>query len=166
MADHGYDVSDPRDVDPRFGTLQDFDDLLGAAHERGLRVTVDIVPNHYSDAHPWFVEALAAGPGSAARDRFIFRDGRGPDGSEPPNNWLSTFGGPAWTRVPDGQWYLHLFTPRQPDLNWRNPAVGDDMEATLRFWLDRGVDGFRIDVAHGLYKAEGLPDNQTDWRRT
>jgi alpha-glucosidase len=159
MADHGYDVSDPRDVDPMFGTLSDFDDLLAAAHERGLRLTLDIVPNHYSSAHPWFVEALAAGPGSAARDRFIFRDGRGPDGSEPPTNWLSTFGGPAWTRVPDGQWYLHLFTPEQPDLNWRNPEIGDDMEATLRFWLDRGVDGFRIDVAHGLYKAEGLPDN-------
>jgi alpha-glucosidase len=159
MADHGYDVSDPRHVDPMFGTLQDFDDLLAAAHGRGMRVTVDIVPNHVSSAHPWFVEALPAGPGSPARDRFIFRDGRGPDGDEPPNNWQSTFGGPAWTRVPDGQWYLHLFTPGQPDLNWRNPEVGDDMEATLRFWLDRGVDGFRIDVAHGLFKAADLSDN-------
>jgi alpha-glucosidase len=159
MADHGYDVSNPRDVEPMFGTLADFDRLLTAAHDRGLRLTVDIVPNHFSDAHPWFVAALAAGPGSAERDRFIFRDGRGPDGTEPPNNWPSTFGGPAWTRVPDGQWYLHLFTPEQPDLNWRNPEVGDDMETTLRFWLDRGVDGFRIDVAHGLYKAADLPDN-------
>jgi alpha-glucosidase len=159
MADHGYDVSDPRDVDPMFGTLADFDDLLAAAHERGLRLTVDIVPNHYSSAHPWFVEALASAPGSAARERFVFRDGRGDDGAEPPTNWQSTFGGPAWTRVPDGQWYLHLFAPGQPDLNWRNPEVGDDMERTLRFWLDRGVDGFRIDVAHGLFKADGLPDN-------
>jgi alpha-glucosidase len=159
MADHGYDVADPRDVDPMFGTLADFDDLLAAAHERGLRLTVDIVPNHYSSAHPWFVEALAAPPGSAARERFMFRDGRGAGGAEPPTNWQSTFGGPAWTRVPDGQWYLHLFTPEQPDLNWRNPEVGDDMERTLRFWLDRGVDGFRIDVAHGLFKAVDLPDN-------
>jgi alpha-glucosidase len=159
MADHGYDVSNPRDVDPMFGTLEDFDQLLAAAHDRGLRLTVDIVPNHFSDAHPWFVAALAAGPGSPERDRFIFRDGRGPDGAEPPNNWPSTFGGPAWTRVPDGQWYLHLFTPGQPDLNWRHPDVGDDMETTLRFWLDRGVDGFRIDVAHGLFKAIDLPDN-------
>ena len=159
MADHGYDVSDPRGVDPMFGTMQDFDDLLAAAHDRGLRVTVDIVPNHFSSAHPWFLAALDAAPGSPERDRFIFRDGRGPDGVEPPTNWLSTFGGPAWTRAPDGQWYLHLFTPEQPDLNWRNPDVGDDMEATLRFWLDRGVDGFRIDVAHGLFKAVDLPDN-------
>jgi alpha-glucosidase len=159
MADHGYDVADPRDVDPMFGTLADFDDLLAAAHDRGLRVTVDIVPNHYSSAHPWFVEALAARAGSPARERFVFRDGRGPDGAEPPNNWQSTFGGSAWTRVPDGQWYLHLFAPGQPDLNWCNPQVGDDMERTLRFWLDRGVDGFRIDVAHGLFKAAGLPDN-------
>jgi alpha-glucosidase len=159
MADHGYDVSDPRAVDPMFGRLADFDDLLAAAHDRQLRLTVDIVPNHYSTAHPWFVAALEAGPGSAARERFIFRDGRGVDGAEPPNNWPSTFGGPAWTRVPDGQWYLHLFAPGQPDLNWRNPIVEADMEQTLRFWLDRGVDGFRIDVAHGLFKADGLPDN-------
>jgi alpha-glucosidase len=159
MADHGYDVADPRDVDAMFGTLADFDELLAAAHERGLRVTVDIVPNHYSSAHRWFVDALASPAGSAAREKFMFRNGRGSDGAEPPNNWQSTFGGPAWTRVPDGQWYLHLFTPEQPDLNWRNPEVGDDMERTLRFWLDRGVDGFRIDVAHGLFKAADLPDN-------
>jgi alpha-glucosidase len=159
MVDHGYDVADPRDVDPMFGTLADFDDLLAAAHERGMRLTVDIVPNHYSSAHPWFGEALSAPPGSPARERFMFRDGRGPDGGEPPTNWQSTFGGPAWTRVPDGQWYLHLFAPEQPDLNWRNPEVGEDMERTLRFWLDRGVDGFRIDVAHGLFKAIDLPDN-------
>src|SRR5580692_11707731 len=111
MADHGYDVSDPRAVDPMFGTLADFDELLRAVHDRNLRLTVDIVPNHFSSAHPWFVEALAAAPGSAARDRFVFRDGRGRHGDEPPNNWLSNFGGIAWTRVPDGQWYLHLFAP-------------------------------------------------------
>jgi alpha-glucosidase len=158
MADHGYDVSNPRDVDPMFGCLADFDDLLAATHGRGLRLTIDIVPNHFSSAHPWFVAALAAGAGSAERERFIFRPGRGPDGEAPPNNWQSTFGGPAWTRVADGEWYLHLFTPGQPDLNWRNPDVGDDMERTLRFWLDRGVDGFRIDVAHGLFKAADLAD--------
>lgn len=159
MADHGYDVSDPRDVDPRFGTLADFDALLAACHDRGLRLIVDVVPNHVSVAHPWFVEALAAGPGSEARERFLFRDGCGEAGETPPNNWSSTFGGPAWTRVPDGQWYLHLFAPEQPDLNWRQPDVGADAERTLRFWLDRGVDGVRIDVAHGLFKAVGLPDN-------
>ena len=163
MADHGYDVSDPRGVDPMFGTLADFDDLLAAAHDRGLRLTVDVVPNHYSSAHPWFIEALDAAAGSAARERFIFRDGRGPAGDQPPNNWTSTFGGPAWTRVGDGQWYLHLFAPGQPDLNWRNPQVGDDMERTLRFWLDRGVDGFRIDVAHGLFKDPDLPDTPPGW---
>jgi alpha-glucosidase len=156
MADNGYDVADPRDVDPRFGTLADADRLIAASHDRGLRITVDVVPNHFSSAHPWFVEALAAEPGSAARDLFLFRDGVG---DAPPNNWTSQFGGPAWTRVPDGQWYLHLFAPAQPDLNWRNPLVAQDFETTLRFWLDRGVDGFRIDVAHGLVKAEGLPDN-------
>jgi alpha-glucosidase len=159
MADHGYDVSDPRDVDPMFGTLADFDELIAAAHARGLRLTVDIVPNHVSSSHPWFPAALAAGPGSAERDRFIFRAGLGAGGEQPPNNWESAFGGPAWTRVADGEWYLHLFAPGQPDLNWRNPQIGDDMERTLRFWLDRGVDGFRIDVAHGLYKAADLPDN-------
>jgi alpha-glucosidase len=163
MADHGYDVSDPRDVDPMFGTLGAFDDLLVAVHDRRLRLIVDIVPNHFSSAHPWFIEALGAAAGSRARERFIFRDGRGVEGDQPPNNWTSTFGGPAWTRVNDGQWYLHLFAPGQPDLNWRNPEVGDDMERTLRFWLDRGVDGFRIDVAHGLFKDPDLPDTPPGW---
>jgi alpha-glucosidase len=156
MADGGYDVADPCDVDPRFGTLADFDTMLAAAHERGIKVTVDVVPNHFSDQHVWFQEALRAGPGSAARERFIFRDGRGPDGAEPPNNWPSVFGGPAWTRV-DSQWYLHLFAPEQPDLNWENPQVRAEFERIFRFWLDRGVDGFRIDVAHGMAKEPGLP---------
>ena len=158
MADAGYDVSDPRGVDPAFGNLADFDALVQRAHEHGLKVVIDLVPNHTSSVHPWFVEALATDPGSAARDRYHFRDGAGPNGAEPPNNWGSIFGGPAWTRIPDGQWYLHLFAPEQPDLNWRNTDVHDDLALTLRFWLDRGVDGFRIDVAHGMSKPEGLPD--------
>jgi alpha-glucosidase len=165
MADHGYDVADPRDVDPSFGSLADFDALLSEAHTLGLRVTIDVVPNHSSDRHEWFRRALAAPPGSAERDRYIFRDGRGPGGSEPPNNWQSNFGGPAWTRVPDGQFYLHMFTLQQPDLNWRNPDVVTDYERTLRFWLDRGVDGFRIDVAHGLLKDAALRDNPGRWHR-
>ncbi len=157
--DHGYDVADYRDVDPRFGTLDDFDAMLAEAHRQRLRVVVDIVPNHTSSEHPWFREALSADPGSAARDRYVFRDGGGTDGKTPPNNWKSVFGGPAWTRVDDGQWYLHLFDSTQPDLNWGNPEIGDEFESILRFWLDRGVDGFRIDVAHSLFKADGLPDH-------
>ena len=169
MADHGYDVADPRDVDPLFGGLAAFERLIAAAHERGIKVTTDLVPNHTSSQHPWFQEALAAEPGSAARNRYIFRDGRGPGGAEPPNNWQSIFGGLAWTRVtePDGnpgQWYLHLFDPEQPDLNWDNPEVFDDLEKTLRFWLERGVDGFRIDVAHGMAKPPGLPDTDVEMR--
>ncbi|MEE4022645.1 alpha-amylase family glycosyl hydrolase [Gordonia sp. PKS22-38] len=163
MADHGYDVSDPRDIDPLFGDIAIFDELITEAHDRDIRVTMDLVPNHTSDQHPWFVAALAAEPGSAERARYIFRDGRGENGDEPPNNWHSVFGGPAWTRVPDpdgspGQWYLHIFAAEQPDLNWENPEVFDDLETTLRFWLDRGVDGFRIDVAHGMAKPADLPD--------
>jgi alpha-glucosidase len=158
MIDGGYDVSDYRDVDPMFGNLVDFDEMIRDAHALGLRVIVDIVPNHTSSAHPWFVDALAAAPGSPERERYMFRDGRGADGSQPPNDWESIFGGSAWTRVHDGQWYLHLFDPSQPDLNWRNPEVRDEFEDILRFWLDRGVDGFRVDVAHGMIKAEGLPD--------
>jgi alpha-glucosidase len=156
--DHGYDVADYRDVDPRFGTLADADALLARARELGLKVIVDLVPNHTSSEHVWFQAALAAAPGSPERARYLFRDGRGSDGAEPPNNWKSVFGGDAWTRVPDGQWYLHLFDTTQPDLDWRNPEVGDMFEEVLRFWLDRGVDGFRVDVAHGLVKEESLRD--------
>ncbi|SCL27192.1 alpha-glucosidase [Micromonospora nigra] len=158
MIDGGYDVADYRDVDPMFGTLTDFDAMITDAHALGLRIIVDIVPNHTSSAHPWFAAALAAAPGSPERARYIFADGRGDDGELPPNDWESIFGGPAWTRLPDGQWYLHLFDPAQPDLNWRHPEVRAEFEDVLRFWLDRGVDGFRIDVAHGMIKAEGLPD--------
>jgi alpha-glucosidase len=169
MADHGYDVSDPRDIDPLFGDLGAFEGLIASAHERGIKITMDLVPNHTSSEHLWFQEALTAEPGSAARNRYIFRDGRGPGGAEPPNNWQSVFGGPSWTRVvePDGnpgQWYLHLFDVEQPDLNWDNPEVFDDLEKTLRFWLERGVDGFRIDVAHGMAKPPGLPDSDVEMR--
>jgi alpha-glucosidase len=156
--DHGYDVADYFDVDPLFGNLNDFDALLSGAHNLGLKVIVDVVPNHTSNMHQWFQAALAAAPGSPERARYLFRDGKGENGELPPNNWKSVFGGPAWTRLPDGQWYLHLFDTTQPDLDWRNPETGDMFEKVLRFWLDRGVDGFRIDVAHGLFKEESLRD--------
>jgi alpha-glucosidase len=158
QADAGYDVSDYRDVDPRFGTLANFDTLLEEAHGLGLRVIVDLVPNHTSSEHPWFRAALKAGPGSVERARYIFRPGRGANGDEPPNDWESVFGGPAWSRVPDGDWYLHLFAPEQPDLDWMNEDVRNEFDSILRFWLDRGVDGFRIDVAHGMAKQAGMPD--------
>ncbi|MFI9354721.1 glycoside hydrolase family 13 protein [Streptomyces lydicus] len=158
MADHGYDVADYREIDPLFGTVADAEALIEEAHEHGIRVIPDIVPNHTSDQHAWFQAALAAGPGSPERARYHFREGRGPDGAEPPNNWQSVFGGPAWTRLPDGQWYLHLFAPEQPDLNWQHPEVQAEFEDVLRFWFRRGVDGFRIDVAHGLVKDPALPD--------
>jgi len=162
--DHGYDVADYCDVDPVYGDLEEFDRLVAAAHRLGLKVVIDIVPNHCSSEHPWFRAALAEGPGGEHRARFHFADGRGPDGEEPPNNWRAMFGGPAWSRVtePDGtpgQWYLHLFTPEQPDLNWREPAVAEHFDRVLRFWLDRGVDGFRVDVAAGLFKHPDLPDS-------
>lgn len=159
MVDHGYDVADLRDVDPLFGDLAAFDALVGEARRLGLAVLVDLVPNHSSDRHRWFRAALAAGPGSPERERYLFRDGRGPGGALPPNDWQSVFGGPAWARVPDGQWYLHLFAAEQPDWNWRHPDVWDEYDRTIRFWLDRGVDGFRIDVAHGLFKDEHLRDH-------
>ena len=160
QLDHGYDVADYRDVDPLFGSLDDFDSMLATAHDLGIKLIADVVPNHTSHDHAWFREALAAEPGDPSRDRYVFRDGTGPDGSEPPNNWLSIFGGPAWSRLEDGQWYLHLFDSSQPDLNWWNDEVGDEFESILRFWLDRGVDGFRIDVAHGLYKPADLTPRQ------
>ncbi len=163
QADAGYDVADYRAVDPMFGTLLDADALIREAHELGLRIIVDLVPNHSSDRHEWFQRALREGPGSALRERYHFRPGKGEDGELPPNDWESVFGGPAWTRTgnPDGtpgDWYLHLFAPEQPDFDWDHPAVGDEFRSILRFWLDMGVDGFRVDVAHGLVKAAGLPD--------
>jgi alpha-glucosidase len=160
MVDGGYDVADYRDVDPAFGRLADFDLLLARAHGLGLRVIVDLVPNHTSDHHAWFQAAVSSPAGSAERARYVFRDGGGADGGEPPADWLANFGGPAWTQVEDGQWYLHLFAPEQPDLDWSNPEVGKEFESILRFWLDRGVDGFRIDVAHGMAKdlSEPFPE--------
>jgi alpha-glucosidase len=152
LVDGGYDVDDYRDVDPKLGTLDDFDELAAALRAAGLRLIVDIVPNHTSNRHAWFQEALTSPAGSPARDRYIFRDGTGPEKAAPPADWTSIFGGPAWTRTPDGQFYLHLFTPEQPDLNWDNREVRDDFLTTLRFWSDRGADGFRVDVAHGLAK--------------
>ncbi|PUA82226.1 glycoside hydrolase family 13 protein [Nocardioides currus] len=153
--DAGYDVADYRDIEPSYGTLAEADELLAALKAAGLRVFLDIVPNHTSDDHPWFQAAL--GGDEAARARYIFRPGAG-DGSLPPNNWQSSFGGPAWSRLPNGEWYLHLFAPEQPDVDWTNPEVVAEFEDVLRFWFDRGVDGFRIDVAHGLAKTPGLPD--------
>jgi len=163
QKDAGYDVSDYRDIDPLFGTLADFDELVAAAKEFRIRIIVDLVPNHSSDQHEWFQAALKAGPGSKERSRYIFRDGRGENGELEPNNWPSVFGGAAWTRItePDGtpgQWYLHIFDSSQPDFDWNNSEVRSEFESILRFWLDRGAGGFRIDVAHGLVKADGLPD--------
>jgi alpha-glucosidase len=178
QVDQGYDVSDYCGVDPLFGTMEEFDQLLELAHSLGLRILLDVVPNHCSTEHPLFRQALAAGPGSPERDLFHFVEGPavdGPategasvkgttaDGGLPPNNWQSVFGGRAWSRAAPGSetdtdWYLHLFSAGQPDWNWRNPAVGDFFEGVLRFWFDKGVDGLRIDVAHALFKADGLPD--------
>ncbi|MEW2392619.1 glycoside hydrolase family 13 protein [Streptomyces venezuelae] len=158
QADAGYDVADYRAIDPMFGSLLDADAVIRDAHELGLRIIVDLVPNHSSDRHDWFRRALDEGPGSPLRERYHFRPGKGADGELPPNDWESIFGGPAWTRVPDGEWYLHLFAPEQPDFNWEHPAVQDEFRSILRFWLDMGVDGFRVDVAHGLVKEAGLPD--------
>jgi alpha-glucosidase len=156
LADGGYDVADYRDVDPRIGTLDDFDKMSARLHEAGLRLIVDIVPNHSSDQHRWFQEALRSPKGSPARDRYIFRDGLGEHGEIAPADWTASFGGPAWTRVPDGQWYLHTFAIEQPDWNWKNPDVHAEFIETLRFWADRGVDGFRVDVANAL--AKDLPE--------
>ncbi|HEY7854402.1 MAG TPA: glycoside hydrolase family 13 protein [Aquiluna sp.] len=162
LADGGYDVDDYMDIDPRIGTLDEFDQLIAKLHERQIRVFVDIVPNHSSNRHVWFQEALAAGPGSAARDRYIFRDGKGESGEEPPSKLSSHFGPEGWTRTEDGQWYMHLFAKEQPDFNWDNPEVEQYFLDTLKFWSDRGVDGFRIDVAHALKKnLDPLPDRDS-----
>jgi alpha-glucosidase len=163
QADAGYDVSDYRAIDPVFGTLAEAEELIREAHDLGIRMIVDVVPNHCSDAHPWFIEALAGGPNSSARDLFWFRAGRGEHGELPPNDWQSIFGGPAWTRTksPDGtpgEWYLHLFAAEQPDLNWENPRVRQEFEDVLRFWFDRGADGVRIDSAAMLMKDPELAD--------
>ena len=163
QKDAGYDVSDYKDIDPLFGTLDDFDALVSASKKLGIKVIVDLVPNHSSDQHELFQAALAAPEGSAERAMYIFRDGKGKNGELPPNNWPSVFGGNAWTRItnPDGtpgQWYLHIFDSSQPDFDWTNPAVLDMFDEVLRFWLDRGAAGFRIDVAHGMMKRAGLPD--------
>ena len=160
LLDGGYDVADPRNVDPRLGTVDDARGMIEDAHTLGLRVFVDVVPNHFSWAHEWFTAARATAPGSPEWARFHAVRGSGDDGELPPNNWQSAFGGPAWSPIPDhdGCWYLHLFDSSQPDVNWSNPEVHADFERTLRFWFDLGVDGFRIDVAHGLVKADGYPD--------
>jgi alpha-glucosidase len=163
MADGGYDVADYRDIDPMFGTLAEAEQLIDEAAALGIRVIVDVVPNHCSDRHRWFEQALAAGPGSPERDRFWFRPGRGAGGELPPNDWSSIFGGSAWTRTQNGDgapgdWYLHLFAPEQPDLNWDNEDVRTEHEDVLRFWFDRGVAGVRIDSAALLFKDGALPD--------
>jgi len=164
QKDGGYDVADYVDVDSIFGTLGDFDELVAKSHTLGLRVIIDLVPNHCSSEHPWFQAAIDAPENSNARKYFHFKNGRGEKGELPPNNWQSMFGGPAWTRIKNsdgslGQWYLHLFDSSQPDLNWDNPKVRQEFESILRFWLDRGVDGFRVDQPHAMAKAKGLPDH-------
>jgi alpha-glucosidase len=163
LADGGYDVADYRAIDPSFGSLAEAERLISEARQLGIRTIVDIVPNHVSDQHPWFQAALVAGPGSPERARFWFRPGRGANGEVMPNNWVSNFSGPTWTRThnPDGtpgEWYLHLFSAQQPDLNWSDPAVRTEHEEVLRFWLDRGVAGVRIDSAMLLMKDPALPE--------
>jgi alpha-glucosidase len=171
QKDAGYDVSDYKTIDPLFGTNEDFYKLLAKAKSLGIRIIVDLVPNHSSDQHELFQAALKAAPGSPERDMYMFRDGKGENGELPPNNWESVFGGQAWTRITEsdgtlGQWYLHIFDSSQPDFNWENPRVREFFEDVLRFWLDKGVAGFRIDVAHGLVKAAGLPDIEVAMTQT
>jgi alpha-glucosidase len=164
FADGGYDVADYCDVAPVFGHLDQAKALIADVHRHGMRIILDLVPNHTSAEHPWFQRALGAAEGSAERTWYWFRPGRGPGGSSPPNDWRSVFGGPAWTRLPasagDEQpdWYLHLFASEQPDLNWACPEVADAFDDVLRFWFDLGVDGFRIDVANAMAKDPALPD--------
>uniref|UniRef100_UPI00356AEC23 alpha-amylase family glycosyl hydrolase n=1 Tax=Actinotalea sp. TaxID=1872145 RepID=UPI00356AEC23 len=162
-VDGGYDIVDHTGVDTDFGTVEDVTAVIAAAHAHGLRVLVDLVPNHVSDRHPWFRAAIEGGPGAPERELFHLRPGRGQGGDEPPSNWRSVFGGPSWTRItePDGTpgpWYYHLFAPEQPDLNWQHPAVLAELERVVRTWLDRGVDGFRIDVSDALIKDPAFPD--------
>ncbi len=158
LNDGGYDVADYREIEPRYGTLAEAEGLIADAEALDIRVLIDLVPNHTSSEHAWFQEALAAPPGSAARARYHFVPGRGDDGNEPPNDWRSVFGGPAWARVPDGEWYLHIFDSTQPDLNWSNAAVCTEFEDIIRFWMDRGAAGMRVDVAHALVKDMTYPD--------
>ncbi|MGH3415563.1 MAG: alpha-amylase family glycosyl hydrolase, partial [Actinocrinis sp.] len=163
QADAGYDVADYRAIDPVFGTLAEAEELIVEAHALGIRIIVDVVPNHASDQHPWFQAALAGGPGAPERELFWFRPGRGGAGELAPNDWQSIFGGPAWTRTADpdgspGEWYLHLFAAEQPDLNWESPRVRAEFEDVLRFWFDRGADGVRIDSAALLVKESALAD--------
>ncbi len=162
LHDGGYDVADYRDINPIYGTLQDAKDLIQEAHGFNIKVIVDLVPNHTSAQHEWFQEAIQSPPGHPSRDRYHIRPGKGPDGSEPPTNWLSVFGGPAWGRLADGQWYLHIFDPTQPDLNWTNPEVQEEFRDIFKFWLQLGADGFRVDVAHGLAKDMAFPDVAAD----
>ncbi|MGC3862615.1 glycoside hydrolase family 13 protein [Micromonospora chersina] len=167
MADAGYDVADYRDIDPVFGTLAEAEALISEAHALGIRTIVDVVPNHCSDAHPWFRAALAGGPDAPERELFWFRPGRGPGGDQRPTDWIGEFGGPTWTRTVNadgtpGDWYLHLFAPEQPDFNWDHPRVRAEFEDILRFWFDRGVDGIRIDSAGLLVKDGTLPETLPD----
>ena len=158
LLDGGYDVADYRSIAPMFGSLDDARRLVEDAHHAGIKVIVDLVPNHTSWDHEWFVAARASAPGSPERNRYVFRDGKGEHGELPPTNWSSVFGGPAWSRCDDGQWYLHLFDISQPDLNWNNPEVRAEFCDIFRFWIDLGADGFRVDVSHGLIKDPSFPD--------
>ncbi|MEN9742127.1 MAG: hypothetical protein RIR66_1083, partial [Actinomycetota bacterium] len=170
LIDGGYDISDPRNVADDLGGLQAIDELIASAKAKNIKIIIDLVPNHFSSSHRWFIEAVESKPDSAARKRFHFQNGRGDNGELPPNNWISLFGGPAWTQIESsnqkpGQWYLHLFDKSQPDLNWTNKEVISDFDQTLRFWLDRGVSGFRVDVALGLSKDMSYPDDLDPQKR-
>jgi len=165
LCDGGYDVADHRRINPLFGTNEEAEEFIAEAHELGLKVIADLVPNHTSDQHRWFGPAIESKPGHESRDRFHILPGKSPDGAEPPNNWEARFGGPAWERLADGEWYLHIFDVTQPDLNWNNPDVRDEFDSIIRFWLDIGVDGFRVDVAHGLIKHPEFRDYLDDEER-
>lgn len=160
LTDGGYDVADYREIEERYGHIDDAFAMIAEAHELGIKLITDLVPNHTSDQHAWFQEAISSPPGHPSRDRYHIRPGKGPDGSEPPTNWVSVFGGSAWKRLDDGEWFLHLFNEHQPDLDWTNPEVRAEFESILKFWLDNGADGFRVDVAHGLAKDPAFPDDE------